>query len=399
MKLAAPADASLPRVLFASCDHRLREQVAGWLRPERYDCYTAANEEELWTLLGCGGFELLILDLTSGGLPGLELLGPLKAEAPDLVILAATPIPERRRAIAALERGAAAMLFTPLDRHELLLQVAHELSRGRLIRESVAYEQRLETEARERTADLRRREEELALRLVSASGYRDNETGAHIRRIGLYSGVMAEALGWPAGLAHDLRIAATMHDIGKIGVPDTILLKPGRLTPDEFEIIKRHTLIGAAILDNSDIPLLRMARDIALYHHEKWNGTGYPSGLHGEEIPECARLVAIGDVYDALSHARVYKPAYSEAETLRLMKAERGQHFDPRLFDCFLDLLPEFRRIRQQVEDLATSHTLTVLASRTNGAAERRETASATVELESGLLDLGSFVFGTPRGG
>jgi putative two-component system response regulator len=397
MQLALPPDASPPRVLFAAADFRLREQVAGWLRPERYDCYTAATAGEAQSLLDCGGFELAIIEVTSAETGGLDLIARIRSDHPDLSLLAAAPVEQRQRTIHALERGASGCLLLPLDRRELLVQVAHELSRRRLMQESVAYEHRLETEARERTADVRRREEELALRLVSASEYRDNETGAHIRRIGLYSGVLAEALGWPANSVQDIRIAATMHDIGKIGVPDTILLKPGRLTPDEFEIIKRHTVIGAAILSNSDIPLLHLAKEIALYHHEKWNGQGYPRGLAGEDIPECARVVAIGDVYDALVHARVYKPAYSEEETLRLMQAERGQHFDPRIFDCFLSVLPEFRRIRQQIEDSSLRRSMPRPGH--DVMVPLAEAALVLGQAEEALLELGSFTLGGPRQG
>ena len=132
-----------------------------------------------------------------------------------------------------------------------------------------------------------------------------------------------------------------MHDIGKIGVPGSILLKKGRLTESEFEIIKTHTTVGGQILGDSDIPMLQIAHDIALYHHEKWNGTGYPSGIAGNIIPESARIVAIVDVFDALSHDRIYKKALSEKEVIKIMKKERGSHFDPYFFDLFINVLPE----------------------------------------------------------
>ena len=216
---------------------------------------------------------------------------------------------------------------------------------------SQQYEHRLEEEVRERTADVRRREEEIALRLVSASEYRDEETGAHVRRIGLYASVLAEALGWDTQTADDIRVAGPMHDIGKIGVSDSILLKPGKLTDAEFEDVKKHSEIGAGILDGSDVPLLRMAKDIALSHHEKWDASGYPQGLAGESIPGCARLVAIADVYDALVHNRVYRPAMPEEEAIDIMTKDRDTHFDSEMFDCFLDMLPQFRRIRKEVRD------------------------------------------------
>ncbi len=212
-------------------------------------------------------------------------------------------------------------------------------------RENLFVRQFLEEEVRRRTADTRNREEEIALRLVWASESRDEETGAHIRRIGRYSESLAQALGWDPRQVDDLRIAATMHDIGKIGIPDRILLKKEKLTFEEYELMKAHTKIGANILEGSDVPLLRMAREIALCHHEKWDGSGYPNGLNGDRIPESARITAVADVYDALVHKRVYKEALPEREAVALMRNESGTTFDPRIFTAFLRVLPAFRRI------------------------------------------------------
>jgi putative two-component system response regulator len=336
-----------PRVLFVGWDWPTRERVRGWLTQAGHECHTAGDADEALALVECGGFGLAAVEVTPGT-EGLALLARIRAEWPNVASVAAAAASHRREAVKGLELGAVAWLLLPVNQTELVLQTAHALEGRRLSLESQAFEHRLEEEARVRTADIRRREEELALRLVSASEYRDNETGAHIRRIGLYSGVLADALGWDRHGVDDIRIAATMHDIGKIGVPDTILLKPGKLTVEEFEVIKRHTVIGAGILDASDIPLLNLAKEIALAHHEKWDGTGYPAGLAGEAIPESARIVAISDVYDALVNERVYKPALSEREALKLMVPERGRHFDPRIFDCFLGVLPRFRDIRQR---------------------------------------------------
>lgn len=337
------------RILCLTPDRAFRERASGWLSDAGYETYTAVDAAEARGLLDCGGFGLLIGDVTDARVGGLDFFSRLERDYPEMVWLAAAPVQRRHMAVEAISRGAAAHILLPLDRAELLTQVRRGLEWRAMLRQSESCRTLLEREARERTADVRRREEELALRLVSASEYRDNETGAHIRRIGLYSGVLAEALGWPVHRVDDIRIAATMHDVGKIGVPDTILLKPGKLTPAEFEVIKTHTEIGAGILDGSDIPLLQMAHEIALSHHERWDGSGYPRGLAGEAIPESARIVAIADVYDALIHERVYKPAVSEAETLALMTAERGKHFEPRIFDCFLRVVDRFRAIREEV--------------------------------------------------
>ncbi len=213
-------------------------------------------------------------------------------------------------------------------------------------REMLLAKEFLEAEVARRTASIRQREEEIALRLVVASDYRDEETGAHIRRIGLYAEQLGIALDWSLKQSYDLRIAATMHDVGKIGIPDAILLKPGKLVETEMAIMKTHTEIGARMLAGSDIPLLRMARDIALHHHEYWNGKGYPDGLRGEEIPESARITSVCDVYDALTQDRVYRKAMPEHDALTIMSEERGKLFDPRIFDTFMAMLPTFRRIR-----------------------------------------------------
>lgn len=228
------------------------------------------------------------------------------------------------------------------DDNQSLLQAA---------RENLLTQEALELEVSKRTAEIRDREQEIAGRLVYAAGYRDEETGAHIRRIGLYAAVMARALGWNPLLVDDIQAAAPMHDIGKIGIADSILKKPGRLTREEFKVMKGHAKIGSQILGGSDIPMIQMAAEIAGGHHEFWNGKGYPLGLAGDAIPQSARIVAIVDVYDALVHKRVYKEAMTEEETIDLMGHLVGIQFDPKIFQVFLDNLPAMRTIRSEVLD------------------------------------------------
>jgi hypothetical protein len=214
-------------------------------------------------------------------------------------------------------------------------------------RDHLLKEEALEREVLRRTQSIRLREEEIAVRLLAAAATRDGETGSHVRRIGLYAAAIAEALGWEPGRIADLRVAAPMHDVGKIGIPDAILRKPGALSEEEFGIMQTHTLIGARMLGDSDIPLLCMAREIALGHHEKWDGRGYPQRLKGEEIPIAARIVTIVDVYDAMLSRRVYKPPIPEPEVLAAMAQGAGRDFDPHLFDVFLGILPTIRAIRE----------------------------------------------------
>lgn len=223
-------------------------------------------------------------------------------------------------------------------------QINHELLQ--LGREGSLLKNVLEQEVRRKTKEIREREEEIALRLICAADTRDDgETGSHIRRLGLYSELLASKLGWNEKECEEIRIAAPMHDIGKIGIPDSILKKPAKLSQKEFEIMKTHPAIGGRILSNSSSPLVQMARDISLGHHEKWDGSGYPEGLSGDAIPVCARIVAIVDVFDALIHKRVYKNEMSIEDAIAIMEKGRGYHFDPKLFDLFIENLDEMSQI------------------------------------------------------
>lgn len=228
------------------------------------------------------------------------------------------------------------------DDQQQLLQAA---------RENLLTQEILEREVSKRTAEIRGRELEIAERLIYAAGFRDEETGAHIRRIGYYSGAMARAIGWSPLEVDDIQIAAPMHDIGKIGIPDRILKKPARLDDEEFSIMKTHTTIGREMLADSNVPMLKIAAEIAGGHHEYWDGSGYPNGLRGEEIPISARIVSIVDVYDALVHSRVYKDAFQEHVALDMMGDLVGIQFDPDLFTLFVDNIEEMRDIRLRVKD------------------------------------------------
>jgi len=218
-------------------------------------------------------------------------------------------------------------------------------------RHNLLSKEQLEIEVSKRTATIKRRESEISGRLIYAAGFRDEETGAHINRIGLYAAAMARALGWSQFAIEDICTAAPMHDLGKIGIPDNILKKPGKLTDEEYEVMKAHPSIGADILGGSESDMIKMAAKIAASHHENWDGSGYPAGLRGAEIPIAARIVAIVDVYDALVHARVYKPALPEQEALQIMKSLDGSKFDPELFRLFLENLQAMRDIREEVQD------------------------------------------------
>ncbi len=350
-KLSA-AVAKKASILVVDDEVLVGEVIREWLKLDGYDCDFATGVSAAQEMFQRKNYQLLISDITMPGGSGIELLVQVKQSYPDLAVVMATAVDDRDTAKKALALGADGYVIKPFHMNEFLINIANILEKKRLAMESYKYEKILEEKVRDRTAEVRRREEEIALRLISATGCRDGETGEHIKRMGLYSVAIATALGWDQEEIDCIKMGAPMHDVGKIGIPDDVLQKPCSLSPEEFEVIREHPRIGATLLGGSDIPLLQMAVDIALCHHEKWDGTGYPCGLSGKDIPEAARIVAIVDVYDALCHDRVYRAKpYNEAEVLAIMDGKRGSHFDPEMYDCFRDLLPNIRKIRQDFAD------------------------------------------------
>jgi len=341
-------------VLVVDDEPSVTDIICRWLRAEGYQCASAASVEEAWSVLADGSFALLVTDIRMPGKSGIELLAMVNERFPNLAVIMVTVLDERKTAVRALHLGAYGYLTKPFTKTEIIIHVVSALQRRKLVMAHKEHELRLEQAVHQQTAHVRHTEEEIALRLVATAAHRDDETSGHIRRIGLYAEVLAGKLGWGPQAIHDIRVAAPMHDVGKIGVPDSILLKPGMLTADEFEVVKKHAEIGAQILDGSEIGLFHTAKDIALSHHERWDGAGYPQGLAGCRIPVSARLVAIADVYDCLLQERVYRSAVTEEAALTTMTRNAEGHFDPEIFPCFLDVLPEFRRIRAEVPDEAS---------------------------------------------
>lgn len=217
--------------------------------------------------------------------------------------------------------------------------------------DEAAVRQLIEQRVYEQTLALRIAQEETIHRLVMASACRDEETDAHIRRTGLLSECLALAAGWSKAEAEQLRMAAPMHDVGKIGIPDAILRKRGKFTDEEFAIMKRHTQIGARMLSGASSPVLQLAEKVALSHHERWDGDGYPDKLAGEQIPEAARILTIVDVYDAISHDRIYRPAMPEKVVLEIMRRGLATHFDPHLLTLFLAHYEQLRAITEAHPD------------------------------------------------
>jgi putative two-component system response regulator len=339
------------QILAVDDEPYVRDLVSRWLKDAGHVCAQAPNAQAAWEHLRGNDVHLMVLDVNMPGRSGLELLDDVKSAYPDTAVLMMTAVGEAKTAIRALTHGAWGYLVKPVEREELLFQVNGAVERRQLLLERRDYTRNLEATVRRQTAEIRRAHEETIHRLVTASLCRDEETGMHIKRTGLLSELLARAAGWSAAEAEIIRLAAPMHDVGKIGIPDAILRKAAKLTPAEFEIMKTHTLIGAKMLAGSQSAILSMACDIALSHHERWDGAGYPQGLAGPAIPEAARILSIVDVYDALSHDRVYRRALPEDEVLIVIQQGVAAQFDPMLLALFFSQFDEMRRIARENPD------------------------------------------------
>ena len=309
---------------------------------------------ELIELFNQQSFDLILLDINMPLMDGFAVLAMMQQaiaphQRPPVIMLTAQVDEESR--VKALEGGASDYITKPFNRIELLKRVSIHLENyhaKRLLRSENAL---LDERVRERTEQLEQAKLEIIYRLGRAAEYRDNETGNHVKRVSLIAELVARELGQDPDYCRLIQIASPMHDIGKIGVSDTILLKPGKLTDEEFVLMQNHVKIGAQILSDSDSPMLQMAYEIALSHHEKYNGKGYPHGLHAETIPLSGRIVAIADVFDALTSERPYKRAWSIDEAVTLIEKEKGKHFDPKVVDAFFKVLPEITKIANQFHD------------------------------------------------
>ncbi len=281
--------------------------------------------------------DVVLLDLHMPERDGLAVLRELREVLPDagflpVVVLTADPSSDSRRR--ALDAGAHDFLSKPLDAAEVLLRIRN-LLRARELHLALRGEKRsLEERVRERTRELEETQGEVLERLAQAAELHDDDTGLHTRRVGEVSAALALALRLPREAVQLIRRAAPLHDVGKIAVPDAVLQKPGPLDEAEREVMRRHTLAGARILAGGRAEGMRMAEAIALAHHERWDGSGYPRGLRGEQIPLPARIVAVADVFDALSHDRPYRAAWPEERVLEEVRAQSGAHFDPRVVEA-----------------------------------------------------------------
>ncbi len=294
-------------------------------------------------------YDLILLDLQMPGMDGFQVMESLKEieTGSYLPVLAITAQPGHK--LHALQAGAKDFISKPFELSEVLLRVQNMLEVRLLHKELHNYNELLEQRVRERTADLQESYLETIFTMTLAAEYKDEDTGAHVKRISYYSRELAKLLGLDDEFIDKIFHASPMHDIGKIGIPDHVLLKPGGFIPDEWEIMKGHASMGAKILGNSKSPYLKMGAEIALNHHERWDGGGYPNGRRGEFIPLSARIMNICDIYDALRSKRPYKPAFDHLKAMNIITHGDGrtqpEHFDPTILAVFKQNNQLFRDI------------------------------------------------------
>jgi two-component system response regulator RpfG len=318
-----------------------------------------ANAREALDWTARNPVDLVLTDYKMPEMNGIEFIREFRRDpgCENIPIIMITAIEDRSVRYDALEVGATDFLMKPVDHHECRARCRNLLTihqQYTIIRDRSRW---LERRVSEATSEIRLRERETLLRLAKAGEYRDEETGNHVIRMAKYSRIIAEELGFTGEEADVIEMAAPMHDIGKIGIKDSILLKPGKLTPAEFELMKEHTVIGYEILKESPSKFLKMGAIIALGHHERYDGSGYPYGRKGEEIPIAARIVAVADVYDALISERPYKQPWTVEAALEYMTQQRGHHFDPKCFDAFKARFDAILRIQNMLPDISVAQS------------------------------------------
>ncbi|MGM0787685.1 MAG: HD-GYP domain-containing protein [Thermodesulfobacteriota bacterium] len=340
-------------VLVVDDEAPITEMIYQALTKAGYECHTAENAEKALGIMGNTPIDVVITDIRMPGMSGVELLEKVKADY-DSDVMVMTGFTENYNYESIVTAGASDFIQKPISFRELMIRLKRVLRMRYLLVERDKINRRLEESIAEVEDTLRELDyayQDTINRLVSAAEYRDEETGDHIVRMSRYCTLIAHKLGLSDEMVKLIRYASPMHDIGKIGIPDNILLKPGRLTDEEFETIKTHTTIGAKILANSKAEVLKVAHEIALNHHEKWNGKGYPRGLEKDKTPVSGRIVGIADTFDALTSKRPYKDPYPLEVALEIIRSERETSFDPEVVDVFLDSIDDIKRIKNEVNE------------------------------------------------
>jgi putative two-component system response regulator len=336
------------------------ELLEAHLVPHGYEIIRAVNGEDALDKLSGNQIDLILLDIMMPGMDGFEVTRRVRQSKKNhlLPVILVTALWETEDRIKGIEAGCDDFISKPIDKLELLARIRSLLKVKDYNDLMLNYRTELESEVTARTEQLNQallRLKTTSLdtiyRLSMASEYKDEDTGAHIKRMSRYSAAVARRMGLDENIIETILYAAPMHDLGKIGIPDQILMKPGKLDLAEWKIMKMHTVIGAKILQGSDAEFIKLGESIALSHHEKWDGSGYPNGDKGLEIPIAGRIVAIADVFDALTSKRPYKEPFSIEKSLAIVKEERGTHFDPNVVDAFFDIQDEILNIKKQYSE------------------------------------------------
>ncbi len=346
-----------PVIMVVDDQPQNNELLEAFLVPQGYQVIAAANGEEALDRLAGNQIDLILLDVMMPGMDGFEVTRRVRQDNQNklLPIVLVTALRETEDRVKGIEAGCDDFLSKPVDKTELLARV-RSLLKVKAYNDLLAnYRKELESEVTERTKELKRAFEmikaaslETIYRLSVAAEYKEGDTGAHTRRMSLYSAAVARQMGLDEHTIETILYAAPMNDLGKIGIPDSILMKPAKLDSTEWEIMKLHTVIGAKILEGSDAEFIQMGQAIALNHHEKWDGSGYPGKLKGTAIPIAARIAAIADVFDALTSKRPYRKPFSVAESLAIIMDGRNSHFDPDVVDAFFAIRDEILTIKDQ---------------------------------------------------
>ena len=312
---------------------------------------TFSNAPEALEYIQKNSVDVLVTDFNMPQMDGIALLEQTKELYPDIVSIMITANNDNEMMHKALEAGVTDFLIKPISPIVFKLRLNNILELKNSLNLTQHFNERLTTKVEEATAALQKSEYEALEVLSKAAEYKDPETASHIARVSHYSKLLAQAYGLSKEEQNIIYYAAPLHDIGKIGIDDTILLKPGKLTEDEFIKIQEHAVIGAEILHGKENAFLQAGEVIALTHHEKYNGTGYPKGLKGEAIPLYGRIVAVADVFDALTSDRPYKKAWSFEKALNLLIEEKGKHFDPQIVECFVENLDAVKTIYEKFQE------------------------------------------------
>ena len=347
----------IPRILLADSESVTLEYLGKSLKSHHYDYEIATNGLEILEKVKTYDPDLILLDIGMPEMDGLEVCKRLKADpnAQHIPIMLLTDPADKKLRTKAISAGANDFLAKPVDELELMVRTRNLLRAKEMERFLRTYHELSHQEVEEKTKQIKEGYVDTILRLTMMAEYRDEETAAHIRRVGQYCKQMAKHLGWSEENQEAILYASPMHDIGKVGIPLEILLKISKLTEQEFALIKTHTVFGANILRGSKSTYLQMAEIIALTHHERWNGTGYPRGLKGEEIPMEGRMMNIVDQYDALRSIRPYKRPLEHELAVKIITQGDGrtlpEHFDPNILRTFIDLTPLFKEIFETQKD------------------------------------------------